>query len=432
MNHPVLSAIAAIDAALDQVAEVDPMYLTVEEKKTTLVSSARVRARTEALELRLLAAAEHDVADATGTRSTATWVADETRQAHGTLRRHAALAAALDSRWTQTADAFAAGDLNHAQTQVIADALAALPQDLGDDLIVKAETLLVDKAAAFGPRELRIYGRGILDHLAPDIADDIDYQRLLAEEARASAATKLVLRPRGDGSVDLHARIPDHVAGRLRAYLNAFTAPRRHHHWDNDHWDNHQTMHTPFGPMAPAEPDEFATLPAARQRGEAFVALLENIPTTHLPRHGGTATSVMVTLDYDTLVADLTTAGIAHTSTGNPITAGQARRLACQAGIIPLVLGGNSEILDVGQLKRLVTDVIRKALNLRDRGCTEVGCSIPAEFCEAHHIVPWSKGGKTSLKDCKLLCPFHHHRAHDPAWTTHHHPHGTTSFTRRQ
>ena len=128
MTHPVLSAIAAMDAAFDEVAGVDPMYMSVEEKKTALVSSARVRARAEALELRLLAAAEHDVAEATGARSTATWVADQTRQAHGTLRRSAALAAALDQRWTHTADAFAAGEVNPAQAGVIAAALDALPQ----------------------------------------------------------------------------------------------------------------------------------------------------------------------------------------------------------------------------------------------------------------------------------------------------------------
>ena len=49
---------------------------------------------------------------------------------------------------------------------------------------------------------------------------------------------------------------------------------------------------------------------------------------------------------------------------------------------------------------------------------------MPAAFCEAHHVVPWSRGGKTSLEDTKLLCSFHHHRAHDPAWETRHHPNG--------
>ena len=265
-----------------------------------------------------------------------------------------------------------------------------------------------------GRRELRNLGRGLLEYLAPDIADEADYQRLLAEERRASAATRLSMRPRGDGSTDIHARVPDHAANRLRSYLNAFTAPRRRHlHADQ--------------PLLDTD-DEFAQLPIARQRGEAFVALLENIPTHSLPRHGGTATSVMVALDYDTLASGI---GVATTSAGDRITAGQARRLACQAGIIPVVLGGDSEILDVGRTRRLVTDAIRKALNLRDQACTALGCTMPAAFCEAHHIIPWSRGGKTSLNDSKLLCPFHHHRAHDPGWTTHHQPNGKTAFTRR-
>ena len=125
-------------------------------------------------------------------------------------------------------------------------------------------------------------------------------------------------------------------------------------------------------------------------------------------------------------------AGIATTSTGDRVTAGQARRLACQAGILPVVLGRDSEILDLGRTARLFTPAQRKALNLRDQTCTEVGCTMPAAFCEAHHVVPWHRGGQTNLDDGKLLCPFHHHRAHDPGWLAHHHPNGTTSFTRRQ
>jgi hypothetical protein len=207
------------------------------------------------------------------------------------------------------------------------------------------------------------------------------------------------MRPRGDGSTDIHARISDHIANRLRGYLDAFTAPRRRHL----HSDGESTVETPFGCLTPAETDEFAQLPLARQRGEAFAALLGNIPTTSLPRHGGTATSVTVTLNYETLVLDVDSAGFASTSAGDRVTAGTARRLACQAGIIPVVLGGESEILDVGRTRRLVTGAIRKALNLRDEGCTTVGCTMPAAFCEAHHVVPWSRGGMTSLADCKLL-----------------------------
>jgi len=415
MSSTYAASFDRLAEGLDEVAAIDPTYRTTEEKQDALVGLSRFIARAEAERMRILATAD-DVAQSTGDRSTASWLATKTRDAHGTVRRHAALATALDQRWVQVADAFAAGVVNLAQTRVMTEALDTLPQELGDDLRAKAELLMVEEAANLGPGELRVFGSRLLDYLAPDIADELEYQRLLAEETRAHAATRLSMRPRGDGSTDIHARIPDHAAGRLRAYLNAYTAPRRRH------------LDSPFGPVETADTDEFAQLPIARQRGEAFVALLENIPTAGLPRHGGAATSVLVILDHDTLVSGI---GVATTSTGDRITAGTARRLACQAGIIPVVLGGDSEILDVGRTKRLVTDAIRKALNLRDRGCTTLGCSMPAEFCEAHHVVPWSRGGKTSLKDCKLLCPFHHHRAHDPAWLTHHHPHGKTSFTRR-
>ena len=159
------------------------------------------------------------------------------------------------------------------------------------------------------------------------------------------------------------------------------------------------------------------------------MAFLENLPDTGLPTHGGTTTSVMVTLDLDTL---LTGIGVATTSTGDRVTAEQARRLACQARIIPVVLGRQGEVLDLGRSARLFSPAQRKAMAIRDRECTTEGCSIPAAWCEAHHWrQPWASGGKTDLADGKLLCSFHHHRAHDQGWETHHHPNGATTFHRR-
>ena len=273
------------------------------------------------------------------------------------------------------------GDVNVAQARVIVEALDALPEDLGDDLVVKAEAYLVEQAAVFGPRELRHLGRGVLEHLAPEVADEAEYQRLLAEETRAQAATRLSFTPRGDGSTDLHARVPDHVANRLRTYLDAYTSPRR----------------TPLG--------EVDQLPVARRRGEAFVAFLENLPDTGLPTHGGTTTSVMVTLDLDTLLTGL---GVATTTTGDRITAEQARRLACQARIIPVVLGRKGEVLDLGRSARLFSPAQRKAMAIRDRECTTDGCSIPAAWCEAHHWrQPWVSGGqdRPRRRQAALLVP---------------------------
>ena len=107
-------------------------------------------ARAQAEQLRVLAAAD-DVAEATGDRSTATWLATTPATPTAPYAADAALATALDQRWTQTADAFAAGEVNLAQARVIAEALDALPKDLGEDLLVKAEAHLVAQAATSVP-----------------------------------------------------------------------------------------------------------------------------------------------------------------------------------------------------------------------------------------------------------------------------------------
>ena len=407
MNHPVLSVYAAIDAAFDELIGVDPLYMTVEQRQAALAHSAKVRARAEAWDLRLLAASD-DIAETTGARSTATWVAVETRDAHGAVRRRASLASALHERWGQVDSALEAGALNLAQARVIADALDALPDELDPALLGKAQAHLVEQAAEFGPRELARLGERVMEVVAPEVADEAEYRRLLEAERRAHSATKLFFRPRGDGSTDVNARVPDHVAHRLRTYLDGYTSPRNRCLGDVD------------------------ALPLSRRRGEAYCALLENLPARGLPRQGGTATTVAVTVELQTLLGELGQAGVAITSTGDRITADQARRLACSAAIMPFVMGGKSVIHDQGRARRLFSDSLRTALNLRYPECTADDCSIPAAWTEAHHKVPWSQGGRTRLEDGTLLCPFHHHRAHDPAWSVTYHHDGTTSFTRRQ
>ena len=90
-----------------------------------------------------------------------------------------------------------------------------------------------------------------------------------------------------------------------------------------------------------------------------------------------------------------------------------------------------SEILDLGRESRFFTPAQRKAMNLRDQECTTPGCPMPAEFCEAHHQVPWSQGGNTNLDDGRLACNFHHHRLHDPRFSHELLPNGDIRFHRR-
>ena len=145
----------------------------------------------------------------------------------------------------------------------------------------------------------------------------------------------------------------------------------------------------------------------AMRRADALLAMVNHHSQESLaPTHGGDRPRIVITLPYDQLLADCWDAGLL--STGDRIDAGTARRLLCDADLMPAVLGGPSEILDVGRTQRLVTPAIRAALELRDGGCVFPGCTTPARDCEAHHIIPWRLGGPTALWNLVLLCAHHH------------------------
>ena len=167
-------------------------------------------------------------------------------------------------------------------------------------------------------------------------------------------------------------------------------------------------------------------MPADQRRGQAFCALLEAFDPDRLPLHGGTATTVVVTIPYDGLA---TGTGVGVLGDGTRISASEARRLACGAGIIPAVLGGKSEVLDLGRTRRLFSTPQRKALGINQRTCRADGCTVPSTWCEAHHAGdPWCQGGRTDLDDGQLLCNWHHHRIHDDRYLVQNTPHGTIRF----
>ncbi|WP_371416581.1 DUF222 domain-containing protein, partial [Plantibacter sp. T3] len=128
-----------------------------------------------------------------------------------------------------------------------------------------------------------------------------------------------------------------------------------------------------------------------------------------------TPVTVIIRADHDTLETGLGAATI--DGIDEPIGAGALRRLAADANLIPMILSGPSQVLDLGTSTRLFTRGQKLALAERDGGCAWTGCTHPPSFTEAHHITWWSQGGPTNLDNGILLCPFHHHRIHDDHWT---------------
>lgn len=99
-----------------------------------------------------------------------------------------------------------------------------------------------------------------------------------------------------------------------------------------------------------------------------------------------------------------------------PISAATARRIACDAGMLPVVLGTDGEVLDLGRTARVFSPAQRIALAVRDGGCRWPGCDRPPSWCEAHHLDEWSHGGATDLNNGVLLCRHHHLLIHNNGW----------------
>lgn len=273
---------------------------------------------------------------------------------------------------------------------------------------MQAETHLVAAAAHHDAKALRILGKRLLEVVAPDEADAHEARLLEAEEARAAQATRLTLVDDGHGQVHGRFTIPTLAGAQLKKMLLALTAPKH---------------------LTAAETASVERRPTPQRLGAAFVELIEAHPKDRLPQAGGTDATIVVTIDEAALLGDLEKAGLLDT--GEKISPSAARRLACSAGIRPAVLGGRSEVLDLGRSRRLYSKAQRIALALGQHGCTADGCDWPPGLCHAHHATPWSQGGATDHANGVLLCPHHHARAHDPAYETRTAPGGKITFHRR-
>ena len=407
-HHAVSRALAVIAEQLDEVADSPMWSMDPEETAATLLTATRVAARVAELELRVADhAASVQVGEDAGATSTANWWAHQTNQTRPEAHKQIKLAQALASGHEPVRAALAAGDLVLEQARVIVHAVEQLPADLEQGLVEQAERFLIAEAAHHDARALRILGGRLFEVIAPDQADEREAKLLAREERDAAASLRLTMSEDSHGRVYGRFTLDALHGAMLKKHLLALAAPK------------HQAASGPLG----------VRRPGPERMGRAFAEFIERYPAEEIPNAGGVAATVVVTIDLATLVGGLKAGTL---DTGEKITAGQVRRLACEARIIPAVLGGPSEVLDIGRGGRFHTAPMRTAMALRDKGCTAEGCDWPPGLCHAHHDdLPWSKGGGTSVEHGRLLCPKHHARAHDPYFTMTKLPAGKVAFTRR-
>ncbi len=137
-------------------------------------------------------------------------------------------------------------------------------------------------------------------------------------------------------------------------------------------------------------------------------------PRVPLPTHGGEKPQIVLTVDPDKLRDGTGTADLLHT--GASVSARTAQELACDAEVSVYTPGSERGGESLSDGVRLYSGKVRKLLELRDRGCAFPGCNRPPSWCQAHHIVPWSKGGLTTVANGVLLCGYHHRHVHQGTW----------------
>jgi uncharacterized protein DUF222/HNH endonuclease len=298
------------------------------------------------------------------------------------LPKYPAVAAALPTPGNSIADD--AVLLSSAQADAIVSALEKLPKSANvpvEELDAAAEQMVL-AARHMNPGELRKLGEQVRNILDTDGAEP--------REDAARAREEVWVKKADDG-VKFGGYLAGENAEKLQTVLQAGAKPHK----------------TDDGEQDPRS--------RGKRQADALVDALDiALASGDLPTRGGIKPHIAVTIDLNDLIA----AGRRATGNltyGDGLSAAAIRRLACDAGIIPIVLGSDSQPLDVGREFRYVTNGLRNALNQRDKGC--VICHAPPIYCDAHHLVSWFDGGVTSLANLVLLCRVDHTSLHDGHWT---------------
>lgn len=402
-----------------------PDTVTAEAAASTLAGLEKAITRLQAVKLRVLAAAERaQVSAATAAPNTGTWLSTITRESGPEAASQVRLATTLDTELPRTGAALDIGAVSTEHARVIAHTMSHLPDALDQSQRNRIEQHLLTTARRATPTRLRQVARRALRAAERDV---LAQQRLqgkvaVSEEEAAWAKSALTIRDNLDGTMTGHFTVPTLAGQILRKAIQQLASPRRKGpdgrlptDCDAAHADARvpaAEQGTP-GSREGAEAGKVAWADVDwRQRyGQAFVELLEHLPADRLG--GKVAATIVVTIDEQQLRDQI---GSAHLDTGESLSAGQVRRLACNAGILPAVLGGEPVPVDLGTATRYFSEAQRVALATTYTRCAASGCDRPYAWAELHHVRPFGRAGPTDLDNAVPLCGFHHRRCHDPRY----------------
>ena len=424
LRAPVVAGlIAAARATVGEGAEVPTGSLGASEIASAVAELAGLESQVAAWKLALVAEADaRDLAALEAETGTDAWLSRLTGDTRAVAAGGVFLGRRLQETYEATRAAFAAGRLRLDQVAVIVRAADRAPVGITLAQLRLAEETLVAKATGDASRtgrpvnakRLRQVARRMFDVISKELADQHESDQLNDEEDHAARETWLTLHDNGDGTMSGRFVISEFHGQLLGAALQRLTSPRRLSRDRSGALVNDPTV-PGMGPH----------LNSSEHNGNAFCELLEHLPTAG---HGPNVATLLIGLELEALLTGIGAAGL---DTGTRTSAGQARRLACEAGLVPVVLGGPSVPLDLGRERRLHSKAQRQALSTIHDTCAVAGCERPFAWCEIHHPVPWSKGGATNLGNALPLCGHHHRHAHDTRFDLRKHDSGEWRFHRR-
>lgn len=367
-------------SVLDTLAadDVHSMPVPLLVSSTEMLLTARNRLDAE-IARRLQASDIHEATVLECGRTTRSWLVEEQMLAPDEATRRMSVARSLPSHPTLAA-AFVAGDISHDHVRTILGCLRKLPGHVTD----VAETELTAAARHADPVSLGRLCREIRIRTGADEDAEAAAQRLY--DSRWAAMSRTF-----EGTVHLEAML-DPESG---AVLEAAIAPLMSSRTAGDDRTTWQ------------------------RRADALVDLAQRaLNRGELPDHNGDRPQIAVTISWEELCRGLT-AGRLPTATCNgtlPITPATVRRLACDADLIPAVLGSRGEVLDLGRSTPTWSTAQRRARRIEDKGCTWPRCQAGLDRCQIHHLDFVSRGGPTDKDNGTHLCRFHHWLAHHRRW----------------
>ncbi len=404
LDAPTASPAAVVRAARDAFSGLADLIWAAKNPTDlldTVTEMERLRSMLAAVEAQVAVEIEaSEAAKCDGWVSTPDYLTAVSGARKGAGKRMLRTGRALTSDRQRTLTSLLAGDISPEHADVIVAAIERLPVDR--EVRDRAESFMLEQAASLDATELAKAASHLIEVLDPEGSARRDEKALDKLERSAHLNRELIITDDGLGGVRVRGRGTVEDAAVIKSALAALAAPRP----------------TTGTAVDTGEPDCDTDGRDTRDHGtRTWDALVEACQRLHdaevLPEAHGAKTRVMVTLDFDTLRSGV---GEAVLDTGDRLSAVAVRKLACDADLIPAVLGADGAILDVGQSRRLVSTSIWLALVLRDRHCAFPGCRRPPVACDAHHIVHWADGGATSLNNMVLLCRAHHTLVHSTGW----------------